>query len=59
MPLLIAHHGMFLYRAGVPSPANISFRAAEMAAGLGIPCPMINSGLWLRRFVDDLNLTEV
>ncbi|KAL4546410.1 hypothetical protein Ndes2526B_g01633 [Nannochloris sp. 'desiccata'] len=43
---------------GVPSPANISFRAAEMAATLGIPCPMINSGLWLRRFVDELNLTE-
>jgi hypothetical protein len=48
-----------LYRAGVPSPANIRFRAAEMAMTLGIPCPMINSGLWLRRFVDELDLTEV
>ena len=45
--------------AGVPGPANITFRATQMAGILAMPCPIVNSGLWLRRFVDELNLTEV
>lgn len=44
--------------AGVPGPSTLHFRSVEIAQKIQLRCPAINAGLWLRRYVDELDLPE-
>lgn len=52
-------HPSILTPPGVPTPHLLYTKAIALAAGLRLPCPPVNAGLWLERFARDLDLPDV
>ena len=52
-------HPSILTPPGVPTPHLLCTKAITLAAGLRLPCPPVNTGLWLERYARDLALPDV